>query len=180
MTTYRAADRWLRTAFTRLERWAGIGDRQKYVVCTCLWLCYIIGSVPSSAIVAHIILYPRFLLCSPDIYLNIRGLLGRRTMTGAGAMAVDGNDQAFASLNAALRLPLAILTACLIVVAITGVIEVRAFDMVRWSVALLALSASMYLKDTDVRLLDREVRAARRGLLRRFDTVRAQAPLQRR
>lgn len=156
MTRYRSADLWLQTAVTRFERWTGLSDRQKYLVCSGLWLCYIIGSVPPTGVIAHILLYPRFFLCSPDIYLNVRGLLGRRRTMSADAVGVDDNDHACASVNAACRLPLVVLTACLIVCTAAGVIEVTTQECARWSIALLALASSMYLKDTDVRLLDRE------------------------
>jgi hypothetical protein len=115
--------------------------------------------VPPQGVVASALLYPRFLLCSPDLYLNVRGLLGRRHDGPTdGTVAVDEMDDAFTRLNVAVR-PYLLVIAAIFAAAfvgsglLTGIVDLR---WLRWSIAMVALSFSMYLKEIDPTLAVRE------------------------
>lgn len=156
----RSLDLYLKKRVSRFAGAAAIFDgRRRYVVATLLWLCYVSGSVPPHGIVASALLYPRFLLCAPDLYLNVRGLLGRRH-DGAtdGPVAVHEMDHDFTQLNAVVR-PYLLVIAAIFAAAfvgwclIAGIVDLR---WLRWSIAMLALGFSMYLKEIDRELAVRE------------------------
>ena len=140
-----------------------IDGRRRYIVATLLWLCYLIGSVPPQGAIAHALLYPRMFLSSADLYLNVRGLFGRRDEGPSdGALVVNETDHDFTRLNAALRPYLVMVAVALVIAFITsGLVISFDFRWLRWAIALGALSASMYLKDLDPKLAHRRREAER-------------------
>lgn len=159
----RSLDSSLKRRLSRLAAGVALFDgRRRYIISTLLWLCYAIGSVPPHGAIAAALLYPRFFLCAADLYLNVRGLLGRRRDDAAdGTVAVDEMDHDFTQLNTVLRPYFVIIAAIFGMVFLGSALLTGAFDSrwLRWGVALAALGISMYLKDVDPKLAVREQQA---------------------
>lgn len=159
----RSLDSCLKRRVSRFAAAAALFDgRRRYIVATLLWMCYVTGSVPPHGTIAAVLLYPRFFLCAPDLYLNVRGLFGRRNGDRTdGAVAVDEMDHDFTEFNTALRPYFVILAAIFATIFIGSSLLTGAFDArwFRWAIAMAALGVSMYLKDVDPKLAIREPKA---------------------
>lgn len=164
-------DSYLKRRVSRFAAAAALFDgRRRYIVATLLWMCYVTGSVPPHGTIAAVLLYPRFILCAPDLYLNVRGLFGRRHDDSTdGAVAVDEMDHDFTQLNTVLRPYFVIIAAIFGTVFVGSGLLTGAFDArwLRWAIAMAALGVSMYLKDVDPKLAVREQQA--------YETVHAMA-----
>jgi hypothetical protein len=159
----RSLDCYLKRRVSRFAAAAALFDgRRRYIVAPLLWMCYVTGSVPPHGTIAAVLLYPRFFLCAPDLYLNVRGLFGRRQDDRTdGAVAVDEMDHDFTEFNTALRPYFVIIAAIFGTVFIGAGLFTGAFDVrwLLWAIAMAALGVSMYLKDLDPKLAVLEPKA---------------------